>query len=287
MRAIVVQTLSLITGVMLASVSAYSTVEVQSIYNCGNSTSLKYFVFRDNSTGKRWLLREWCDGTSWIDPLPTVSANPTGPITVSPNFSDQCAASQSITAPGAGLGVTITDANNQVFEFRNCLNEQERAEGREAWERELQNDPALSMLYRPNGLGAYAQEVLLTSFKQHATQEDLLGSKLASDYISSRYNTSDASFLDELVKDKTFFYIIKNNTDIAVEAAPTAQNNYQLTVRSVDPKIEVATEVLNSSGQTVWKNSVGATALVDMSQFSSGTYFVKGTGQPIPVTIVR
>ncbi len=287
MKSIFARTVSLLAAVIVASATAYSNVEVLHAHNYGDGKSLTYMIFRDEATGKRWLVQGLEDGTSLFALLNTDSASPAGIISVAPNFSVQCAESQSITAPGADLGVIITDTNHQSFEFRNCLNEQERAEGKAAWERELKNDPTLSLLYRPHGLGNYAQEVILSSFKKHATQEDLLGSKLASDYVKSRYNTSDPNFIDALSKDKAFGYIIKNNTDIAIEVPPTAQNNYQLTVRSVDPNVEVATEVLNSSGQTVWKNSVGAATPVDMSQCSSGTYFVKGGGQPIPVMLAR
>ncbi|MCC7439432.1 MAG: T9SS type A sorting domain-containing protein [Armatimonadetes bacterium] len=275
--------LSLITA-------ANATVEIIHRLPCGNGRILTYMIIRDESTGKRWLIREWCDGTSWIDPLSTVSANPTGPITVSPNFSDQCDASQSITTPGANLGVTITDANNQTFEFRNCLNEQERAEGREAWEREFPSNPKFSMLKPDIGIGGYAEAAAIEAFTKDRPTKNSPGTQLGQEYFNRNYTTTSDDLydvFDELAKDKTFFYIIKNNTDIAIEAAPAAQNNYQLTVRSVDPKVEVATEVLNSSGQSVWKNGVGAATLIDMSQLPSGTYFVKGTGQPIPVTIVR
>ncbi|MBL7989421.1 MAG: T9SS type A sorting domain-containing protein [Chlorobi bacterium] len=270
--------------------TANATVEILHRQPCGNGKILTYMIIRDESTGKRWLIREWCDGTSWIDPLNIISANPTGPITVPTNFSDQCDASQPITAPGASLGVTITDANNQTFEFRNCLNEQEKTEGREAWEREFPNNPKFSMLKPDIGIGGYAEAALIDDLIKERPTENSPGVQLGQEYFDRNYTTANHDLydvFDDLAKDKTFFYIIKNNTDIAIETAPAAQNNYQLTVRSVDPKVEVATEVLNSSGQSVWKNGVGAATLIDMSQFSSGTYFVKGTGQPIPVTIVR
>ena len=139
-------------------------------------------------------------------------------------------------------------------------------------------------------IGRYAQAAMLNDFIKERPIEHDPGSQLIQAYFNRNYDpTSDniTAMVDELSKDKNFFYIIKNNTDIVIEAAPTAFNNYQLTVRSVDPNVAVATEVINSSGEVVWQSSVAAATPVDMSQFSSGTYFVKGSGQPIAVTIAR
>ncbi|MBX7216476.1 MAG: hypothetical protein K1X90_05845 [Candidatus Kapabacteria bacterium] len=270
--------------------AANATMEIMHRYPCDNGNTVTYLVIHDKATGKRWLIREWSDKTSRVDPLETVSAAPSGPITVPANFSDQCAASQAITTPGADLGVTILDANNQEFRFRNCLNEQERAEGNEAVAREFFNDPALATLKPDIGIGGYAEAKALNDFISNRPTENSPGGQLGQEYFDRNYgaNGNDGiAVVEALSKDKIFFYIIKNNTDVAIESAPTAGNNYQLIVRNVDPKVAVATEVIRSSGEVVWRNTVAAATPVDLSQCSSGTYFVKGGGQPIAVTIAR
>ena len=269
------------SGGAIARIVAFESFE------CDDPSAKSYAVgIQDDVTHESYTMYVKCDGSVCIYPL----YGPFQGVIVSTRGwlapADQRSrldVAQSITAPGAPVGELWIDdgGDGKGIMFRNPNGAVERAHYAELWEHEQQGSGG-GMLASVGAGGLDVSALMMELWRDRQptmTTDERMISELVGRYVDSDLRGGEGEFFR--VVDR----IVQAKTNVEVLATPTAANGFTLMIGVVHPSLSGPVTVYNASGVAVWNGEASAPSAVRLAE--SGTYFVRGMGRDVPVSVVR
>jgi hypothetical protein len=250
--------------------------------------------WRDDNTGTIWIHERFCNYTDCWEPqsnMPDPFWNPVTPITPFGSSVFSCSmASNTLTGRG------FVDAMGDTIKFRtpvdtdelNYIIYLESQQGSIIKAPESNNNTDIPAFVDENSQKIHnyferkkeANKSKLPDFDAIMEVTKLFDQRVNMDITSNEYLHARNTFMGKITKKG-------NESNMVIVQTPQHSNGYMVIIKPVDPLVYSSVKVMNSNGETVWQGEVKESTNINISEFSSGVYFIQGVGRTLQIAVTE